>query len=211
MKPNQYADDLKRVGYVSGLRLAFPTLFPILARFPIPLFREAHTALNRLDTYAAESIQRYRHIVAVDPVNPKPTLFTKVFQDKSLSQEELVVEARGYIVAGSDTTANSLTFLTWAVCRNEAVKKMLVEEVAGLPNGYVDEDLKKLPYLGQVIEETLRLYAAAPGGLPREVPKGGCEVDGYWIPGQTTVTTQAYSMHRDPVLFPQPERYSMPL
>lgn len=194
------------VGFVSGIRVSSPRLFPILSRLPVPVFRRARAALERLEVYAEQSIQRYRHIVAADPINPKPTLFTKVFQDKSLSEEELVVEARGYIVAGSDTTAHSLTYLTWAVCRNEAVKKSLVEEVASLPNDYADEDLKKLSYLGYVIEETLRLYPAAPSGLPREIPKGGCEVDGYWVPGQTTVTTQAYSMHRDPVVFPQPER-----
>jgi cytochrome P450 len=75
-----------------------------------------------------------------------------------------------------------------------------------LPDVYKDDDLKALPYLNQVIMETLRCYAAAPAGLLRDVPKTGCEIDGYWMPAGTEVMTQAYSMHRDREVYPEPER-----
>jgi cytochrome P450 len=88
--------------------------------------------------------------VAAEPDNPKPTLFTKLFNPKeeSLRRIDLVATAMGYIIAGSDTTANSLTYLTWAVCRDPSIKARLVAEVAELPDIYSDEDLKALPYLG---------------------------------------------------------------
>ena len=69
---------------------------------------------------------------------------------------------------------------------------------------YGDTDLEKLPLLNAVIEETLRLYGAAPAGLPRAVPPGGVTIDEQFIPAGTTVTTQAYTFHRDPALFPRP-------
>lgn len=193
---------------VGGLRIAFPTLMRLATMLPLPLLRDFTAADLRLQSYPRESIQRYRNIIAADPWNPKPTLFTKLFKagEEGLSQQEIVSNAEAYIVAGSDTTAHTLTYLVWAVCRESEVKRRLVEEVTALPDGYTNEDLKQLQYLNQVLDEILRLFSAAPSSLPREVPKGGFEVDGYWIPGGVTVSTQAYSMHRDPVLFPEPER-----
>jgi len=159
-------------------------------------------------SYAEQSIQRYKNIVAADPYNPKPTLFTKLFNasEETMSQAEIVSNAQAYIVAGSDTTAHSLTYLTWAVCRDASIKSRLLQELETLPETYQDEDLKALPYLNRVIQETLRLYAAAPAYLPREVPPGGSEIEGYWMPGGTEVQTQAYSMHRNAGLYPAPEQ-----
>ena len=59
----------------------------------------------------------------------------------------------------------------------------------------------------EVIEETLRLYPAVPSGLPRVVPPEGATFRGVWLPGGTTVLTQAYSLHRDPVAFPDAETF----
>jgi cytochrome P450 len=161
-----------------------------------------------------ESIDRYERLVAAEPDNPKPTLFTKLFKpgpkEESLRRIDILANARGYIIAGSDTTANSLTYLVWAVCRNPLIKARLIAEVAPLPETYRDEDLKTLPYLNQVIQETLRLYAAVPGSLPREVTQAqaGCEIDGYAMPVGTEVQTQAYSMHRDASIYLDPEQFS---
>lgn len=158
--------------------------------------------------YAEESILRYERMIAAEPNNPKTTLFTKLFNagEETMSRPEIIANSQAYITAGSDTTAHSLTYLTWAVCRDNAVRAKLARELETLTDGYRDEDLKALPYLNQVIQETLRLYAAAPALLPREIPPGGCEIDGYWMPGGTEAQTQAYSMHRDSKVYLEPER-----
>lgn len=161
-------------------------------------------------SYAEDSVQRYRTILEADPRSSTPTLFAKLYRagEEGMSLQEIVAEAQAYIVAGSDTTALSMTYLVWAVCKDSGVKRRLVEEMTGLPDGYTDADLKAAPYLNMVIQETLRLYAPAPSALPRIVPRGGSEIDGYWMPGGTTVCTQAYSMHRDSKVFHHPGRYS---
>lgn len=38
------------------------------------------------------------------------------------------------------------------------------------------------PLLNAVIMEALRLYGAAPGGLPRDTPESGAMSSGYFIP-----------------------------
>jgi cytochrome P450 len=205
---NRYTNDLQNLASASGLRIAFPRLTTLLSYIPLPAFRKAFDSVGRMRYYAEDSIRRYERMVAADPYNVKSTLFTKTFaaKEETMTQAEVVANAQAYIVAGSDTTAHSMTYLTWAVCRDPAIKKRLVEALGGLPDIYRDEDLKALLYLNQVIMETLRCYAAAPAGLPRDVPKTGCEIDGYWMPAGTEVMTQAYSMHRDQEVYPEPER-----
>jgi cytochrome P450 len=207
---NQYIHDLEGLAKADGLGIVFPNITKIASYLPLPLFNAAKASKTRLASYAAESIGRYEKLVAAEPDNTKLTLLTKLFNPKeeTLRRIDILAAAQGYIIAGSDTTANSLTYLLWAVCRNPSIRARLAEEVAGLPETYRDEDLKTLPYLSQVIKETLRLYGAAPAFLPREVTQGGAEIDGYWMPAGTEVQTQAYSMHRDATVFPDPERFN---
>lgn len=156
-----------------------------------------------METYCAESVQQYRSLKADDP-NRIPTLLTKFFETP-LSDAEVTDEAMNFIIAGSDTTATTLAYLVWAICANLSIRKSLVSELTCLPSDFKDHDLRALPYLNQVIDETLRLYAATPSGLPRVSPRNST-LAGHCIPAGTTVTTQAYSLHRDNDIFPNPEK-----
>ncbi|KAH7137938.1 cytochrome protein [Dendryphion nanum] len=209
-KMNQYTYDLQQTGARVANRVAFPGMITLASRIPLPVFSAAADAVKRMHSYAEESIRRYERIIAAEPNKPNPTLFTKVFNasDEIMTQAEIVTNAQAYIVAGSDTTANTLTYLVWAICRNKALQERLVREVQGLPDSFQDEDIRALPFLNQVIKETLRCYASAPAYLPRVVPSDGCDIDGYWMPGGTEVQTQAYSMHRNHAVFPNPNQFN---
>ncbi len=124
----------------------------------------------------------------------------------ALSDSALGAQASALIVAGSGTTAVTLTYAVWAILSHPVARKKLEEEVAGIPEDYNDTQLEKLPYLKAVIMETLRLYGAAPGSLPRTTPEQGFQIKGFFVPAGTTVTTQAYTLHRDAAIFPEPEK-----
>lgn len=160
-----------------------------------------------MTSYAKQSIERYKRVIT-ESDNPKPTLFTKLYNagKEGLSDVEIRNEARVYIIAGSDTTAVTLTYLVYAVCRDTSVREKLVAEVASLPENFTDRSLRDLLYLNQVIDETLRLHSSVPTGLPRVVPQEGANLLGYQLPGGVTVATQAYSLHRKEDIFPEPDR-----
>lgn len=165
--------------------------------------------VKRINVYATQSVQRYQDHLAQNPINPKPTLFTKLFgaeKDNNLTYEEVVSNAQAYIIAGSDTTAITLTYLIYCVCKHPEVLEKLVREVQSLPKNFTDKECRELPFMDQVISETMRLYPAVPTGLPRIVPAGGAVLGGYQLPGGITVSTQAYSMHRNQEVFESPER-----
>ncbi|KAM7216531.1 Cytochrome P450 [Rhypophila decipiens] len=213
----QYLNDVLNIGWAGGICVAFPWLFQyrLLTAMTtvIPAVRSVLVSIRRITQYAHESLARYRWLVDEDPVNVKPTLFTKLFkagEEEALSFEMITQSARTYLVAGSDTTANTLTYLIWSVCKDQAIRDKLVAELTTKlleTNTFSDADVRQLPYLNCVIEEALRLYTAVPSALPRAVPAQGAELAGYWFPGGVTVASQAYSLHRDPAIYPNPFKF----
>lgn len=128
------------------------------------------------------------------------------YEKAALPDQAVREEAGNLIVAGSDTTAVTLTYIIWAVLKDSALQARLEEEVAGLSDQLDMTDLETSPLLNSVIEETLRLYGAAPGALPRDVPSQGMIVGGHQLPAGTEVSTQAYTLHRDSRIFQEPLR-----
>ncbi|KAH6660901.1 cytochrome protein [Truncatella angustata] len=206
----QYMRDLKAVAKSSGVRAAFPFLYRLSHYIKLPLFNAAVQGRQRTTQYADESLQRHHKVVEEQGGEAKPTLFSKLYNNTSvgeLTSKELRDNAMSYIIAGSDTTANTLTYLVWMVCRHSQIKNELLRELRTVPEGFEYSDIKSLPYLNRIIEESLRLYPAAPSGLPRVVPAGGVQFSGHYLPAGSTVAAQAWSMHRLPNIFPEPLKF----
>lgn len=162
--------------------------------------------------YAEQSLDRHRRLVEQGVgEEEKPTLFTKIYKAQEAGEitfREIRDNSVSYIVAGSDTTALSLTYLVWAVLSNPSVKAELLEEVQAMDEDSSEMQLREAKYLKWTIDETLRLYGAAQSSLPRVVPPGGAMICDRWFEGGTIVACQAYSMHRDPAAFPDPMRFN---
>ncbi|CEL03105.1 hypothetical protein ASPCAL04262 [Aspergillus calidoustus] len=222
---NQYIADLETVAKIGGIRATFPFVMAVAGILPLSIFREVVESTDRIVSYAMQSVERYKAHLALNPdeAGRKPTLFTKLYGasqgesqkngEECLSDREIRNDAQSFIIAGSDTTANTLTYLVWSVLRDENIQRKLVAELekslGGTEKELSDSELRELPYLNQVISEALRLYPAVPSALPRVVPEKGSTLAGYWLPGGATVTTQLYSLHRDAETFDDPERQDL--
>ncbi|KAL5348838.1 hypothetical protein ACLOAV_006261 [Pseudogymnoascus australis] len=206
-KKNQYIMDLETNGLAGGIRGTFPFMAKVSKVVPIPIFKAAAESAKRLQQYAEQSIERSKRVAAED--ESYPMLLKKLFRadDNGLSDSDIVNNAMAFIIAGSDTTANTMTYLTWAVCKHPEIRDALVEELRSLPEEFSEQDLRSLPRLNNVVKETLRLYCAAPSALPRIVPAEGVVFSGHRLPGGTTVSTQAYTLHRNADIFPDPETF----
>lgn len=185
-------------------------IFPILRHLPFKGIRDIVNADNVVFEHGAKAVQNMSS--ASDGLSTA-NLFSQMLaqaqgQEKTEIKDSTVrTEAGNLIVAGSDTTAITLTYLVWAVLSQPRLQAALEAEVCSLSSNLTFDELKSAPLLNSVIEETLRLYGAAPGALPRVVPGKGLSVRGYFIPPGTVVSTQAYTLHQDSTVFPDAHRY----
>ncbi|KAF4377561.1 hypothetical protein G4B88_006841 [Cannabis sativa] len=118
------------------------------------------------------------------------------------------------LLAGTDTSAVTLEWTMSNLLNHPHVLQKLKDELDSQigQQQLVDEsDLSKLPYLQNVISETLRLYPAAPLLVPH-YSSNDCTISGFDVPRDTIVLVNAWAIHRDPKLWEdaeifKPERF----
>ncbi|CAN9510190.1 unnamed protein product [Ophioblennius macclurei] len=128
--------------------------------------------------------------------------------DKALTDHEILSQAMIFLFAGYETTSSTLTFLAYNLATNPDVMKKLQQEIdTTFPNkGPIEyQTLMDMEYLDAAINESLRLYPSVVR-LER-VAKASVEINGLVIPKDTVVGIPIYSMHRDPEIWPEPEKF----
>lgn len=137
-------------------------------------------------------------------------------QGGSLDDMDIATEAADHLLAGIDTTSDTLMFLIWALSlpQNSRFQEKLTQEVSIIPAEECDEfgvpspaSCASLPYLDAVIKETLRSYAPLPASEPRSLPVD-VSIDGYFIPKRTVVSMEPYALHRIAEVFEEPTRFN---
>ncbi|KIV92758.1 hypothetical protein PV10_04027 [Exophiala mesophila] len=109
----------------------------------------------------------------------------------------LTGDSRLIIVAGSDTTASTLTYLFYHLAEDPERVKKLRHEVDALDGDFSSIALEKLEYLNGLINETLRLHPPVPSGVPRKTPPEGMQIGSTFVPGGVTVKIPYYTIQRD--------------
>ncbi|KAL2063829.1 hypothetical protein VTL71DRAFT_5634 [Oculimacula yallundae] len=132
---------------------------------------------------------------------------------------EIASDMHCHSAAALETSGDTLTYVYYELSRRQDLQKRLREELHTLPNPLIYPLLEgkevelpdfkvfdSLPILDAVLQETLRLWPAVPGGQPRVTPFPPCSLAGYDnIPPGVRVQASAYSLHRNPEIFKDPE------
>ncbi|KAL3462276.1 cytochrome P450 [Aspergillus heterothallicus] len=129
---------------------------------------------------------------------------------RARTSKELIDEAALFILAGTDTSAYSLTTATYFLLSNPGALATLRAEL-DLAEPFLKEgnweEVRKLSYLMAVVRETLRLSSPVPGMTPRIVPEGGVKVQDYFLPEGTIVSITHRTIHDNPDLFTNPTKF----
>jgi cytochrome P450 len=124
-----------------------------------------------------------------------------------LSDRQLRDEIMTIFLAGHETTANALAFTWYLLATHPEVDATLQQELdrvlGGRPPVYAD--VAQLRYTRMVFEETLRLYPPA-FSLGRTAI-GPDVVGGVKVPKGSIVSVSVYVTHRNPMLWPDPDRF----
>lgn len=108
----------------------------------------------------------------------------------SPTEEALHEDSRVVIIAGSETTATTLTSILYFLAKHPAVYRKLQSHVdAAIPTAadWTYEKVKSITYIDDIINETLRLKPALMTGGYRVTPPQGLQIDEQYIPGDTNV------------------------
>ena len=117
------------------------------------------------------------------------------------TDDEVRQQLRTLLVSGHETTATTLAWSLYHIHRDDLVRKHLLDELAG--SGSVDR-LAKLPYLGAVIAETLRLHPTV-SIVVRQLKRPVTT----WTRGHGDVVGVALpALHSDPAVWPDPAHFS---
>lgn len=126
---------------------------------------------------------------------------------EGMSEQQLRDEVMTLLLAGHETTANTLSWTLYLLAQHPEVQSCLEAEVRDVLEGRLPEaaGLQRLPYTQMVLMESQRLYPPA-WVIGRKAIKP-FEVDGYRLPAGINVMVSQWVMHRDPRYYPDPERF----
>ncbi|XP_030834094.1 cytochrome P450 3A9 [Strongylocentrotus purpuratus] len=125
-----------------------------------------------------------------------------------LTDEEVFAQVLIFFTAGAETTTTLLGFIFYALSMNPDIQEKLINEVDEVtPSrdsvGY--SSIATMPYLDQVVCETLRLYP--PAGISNRMCNETFVHNGLMIEKGTQVFIPVYTIHRDPDYWPEPEKF----
>ena len=111
----------------------------------------------------------------------------------ALSEAEIRTQVLGLILAGSDTTRNSLCLILAHLLKHPEQWRAFCADPDGLKKGVVAEGLRYDPIIS---------------GIPR-VAVQDLEIDGYRVPAGTPIAVSILSAMRDPDVYADPERFDI--
>jgi len=113
-------------------------------------------------------------------------------------------------LAGSDTTASTITSFIMAMVLNPEAQRRAqneIDTVVGLNRLPEFEDQASLPYVEAIVRETLRLFPSLPLGIAHAASEAD-EFEGMYIPKRTWVIPNVWAILRDPDLFRDPQVFN---
>ncbi|NUT94134.1 MAG: cytochrome P450, partial [Saccharothrix sp.] len=178
-----------------------------LAKVPIPPNRRFHRAIGRIQAVVGEVVSR-RRAEGVDRGDLLSILLQAQDEDtgEGMSDRQVFDEVVGLLSAGIETTALALAWAFHELSRHPEVEERVHAEVdevlAGRPVTF--DDLPKLTYTRQVVQEVLRMY---PIWILMRRTLEPVDFDGFSVPAGSEVIISPHALHHDPRVFPDPDRF----
>ncbi len=195
---------------VARLSQLFTTLTNgLFALNPLPLpitkYGRAIAARNQLLQHITEVVrQRQQH-----PTNDVLSLLVQARDEEGngMSLKELTAQAMLLLFAGHETTTAMLTWLCLELGRHPEVLQRAREEQFSLASegGMSLEQLGKMQYLEQILNEIERLHPPVGGGF-RGVVKP-FEFNGFHVPAGWMLSYSIPGTHQLASIYPEPKRF----
>ena len=205
----QYADEVAGILEVVNLQTremrAIMSLYPWI---PTPYNLKWRKATKRLDkiVYGMIASRRREGTQGVDMLD---RLIGARDEDtgEGMDEKQIRDEVVTLMLAGHETSANALAWTLYLLATHANVEQRLAEELAAQLDGAPADAgaLAQVPYLKQVVQESMRLYPPV-WAIARRSEQTE-EFGDYTLPTRAYVGVVPYALHRHPEFWPDPARF----
>lgn len=185
---------------------------PIPNWVPLPTYRRQNQAIKGIHELLRTIIHKRQSQLQSGeavPTDLLTMLLTAKYEDgQPMTDTQVLHECMTIFFAGHETTAVSLTWAWAMLLQHPAILQKLTEEITKIVGerqiSYAD--LAQMPYLSQVIKESLRLYPPAPA-VARMVTQPFA-INGYDFKHKATVVISINTLHQQAAFYPEPQRFN---
>lgn len=226
---NQYVRDVNRMSELILLRIfSLLRIFPTLYWYLHPNAWEQRRLVRRLHQFTDSVIWNRRQqlvngyekgsIEEDTDVKKKQTfldlLLSMTVEGKPLSNEDIREEVDTFMFGGHDTTSSAISFTILQLAKHQDIQERLHQEIESIlkqQNCETDQNLnynniQDFKYLDLVVKESLRLLPPI-SYVGRRLTED-TEINGAIIPAGQDVSIPIYMVHRNPKVYPDPERFN---
>ena len=199
LSPDQ---DLTKINRAITDIVAAAAALPI--NLPFTKYRQGINGRKYLKKYFASIIQDRRE-------NPGEDLFSKFCvakneEGKSFTDEEIIDHLIFVLMASHDTTAITLTWISYFLAKYPDWQRQVREEIAGVNSDELSiADLREFTTLSDVLKETLRVHP--PLTMVARKTAQAMEVEGLMIPKDTLVSCSFHLSHNDERVWTNPDQF----
>ncbi|KAA8886246.1 cytochrome P450 [Nocardia colli] len=182
---------------------------PVISRLPTPGNRRFLHARRRVRRLASDIVAERRAegvdhgdllsaFLAARDLGPARTAMTGT---------ELIDQVFTFLLAGAETTASAICWALYSVNIDPELLDELQAEVDSVLAGRAAQfdDLDKLPTVGRVLTETLRMYP--PGWMVTRIASRDTELNGCKIPAGTVIAISPHAIQRSSGPYAQSDKF----
>ncbi|MBN3102677.1 cytochrome P450 [Pectobacterium brasiliense] len=204
-----------------SLRQLFPmihlrsgSLFPLWRFIKTERDKQFDASLNLIREYVDGFIYRQRKRLQLNPQlmetpeNMLQVMLAEQKKDGTLKDDDIVANAITLLLAGEDTTANTLAWMSFQLCSAPSIEECVFQECKEVADGagaLLPWPLPRLPWLTAVMYESMRLKPVAP--LLYLEPTKNTVIDDFLIKKGTPLLLMLNASGFDDALFQQPDDF----
>ncbi|KAH8321299.1 hypothetical protein KR074_001096, partial [Drosophila pseudoananassae] len=126
-----------------------------------------------------------------------------------LTLEQMAAQTFVFFIAGFETSSSTMAFCLYELALQPNIQNRVREEIQKVFERYDQkltyESFKEMPYLDNVISETLRKYPILSHLLRRSTRGYAVPDSDLVLESETKIIIPIHSIHHDPKIYPQPE------
>lgn len=209
---SQFAESFNRCLEILSIRSQASSLYWLVC--PPSLYKHAKLCKQFVDYFVERTLSHPPNLEEKDA--SAPYIFIEELAKETRDPVVIRDQSFNILLAGRDTTASLLSYITFFLARDKRVFNKLreivleefgpgpsIDDVSSVPDTLTFESLKRCSYLNHVINETLRLNPIVPINFRTSIrdtilPRGGGpnEDEPVFVPKNTPVVYSVYTMQR---------------